>query len=1048
MSSPPPRRSGGGSSGRGGSSGSTARSAQGGALGPTLAVLAVLVVLILAGAWAGTEILWYRQLGFDQVLWTEWLTRGVLFLIGFLVAGGLTLAAMLWAYRTRRIRPPTTTEERNVARYRASIEPLRKVLTWGIPAAVGLFAGMSLFPAWRTVLLWLNGGDFGRTDPEFGLDVSFFVFTLPLLDLILGFLLTALVVAALAAVVVQYIYGGISVGPRTLNVSRPARVQLSVLAALIVLLLAVRYWLDRYSLLIGNNERFAGASYTDVEAALPGLAILAVIALLVAAMFVFSAFRGGWKLPVAGVAVMIISALVVGTAYPAIIQRFVVDPNAVERESEYIQRNIDGTHAAYGLEGLESQTYEARTTAEAGQLRDDAESTASIRILDPNIVSPTFNQLQQNRQYYSFPDELAVDRYDLEGENHDTVIGVRELNQDGLGPDQRTWVNDHTVYTHGFGVAAAYGNTVQADGRPEFFQYGIPSTGRLGEYEPRVYFGENSPEYSIVGAPEGSTPWELDYPDDDAPNGQQNYTFTGDGGPKLSNFIAQLMYAVRFGSTQILFSDRVNSESQILYDRDPALRVAKAAPYLTLDGRVYPAVVDMDNDPETPKRLVWIVDGYTTSNNYPYSARESLQEATVTSLGEGASAASAIIPEQVNYIRNSVKAVVDAYDGSVQLYQWDEEDPIVNAWANIFPDHLTPVSEISGDLMSHMRYPQDLFKVQRELLTRYHVTDAASFYSGGDFWNVPSDPTVGEAGTKQPPYYLTLEMPGQEDASFSLTTAYIPGGQTNRNVLTGFLAVDAEAGSEAGQISEDYGKMRLLELPRDLTVPGPGQVQNNFNSNPTVSTELNLLEQGGSQVLRGNLLTLPVGGGLLYVQPVYVQASQGTQYPLLQRVLVAFGEEIGFAPTLDQALDQVFGGDSGVQAGDAGAEGDEGGEGGEGAVPEEEVPATAAARLDEALGAAASALGEADAALQSGDWAAYGAAQTALEEAIVEATRAQEEIAAATGQAVEGGVTPTPLAPSDSPNEAGDAGSAQDLGDPAEGVDTDAPDAAREEDTA
>ena len=1001
---PQPRPSGSGPSRPGGPQKKSA-------LGPTLAVLAVLGMLIAAASRVWTEIMWYQHLDFENVLYREWLARGLLFLVGLVVMGLLTYAALAVAYRGRRTTPAITPEERNLERYRRSIEPLRKVLMIGIPAAVGLFGGVSLSAEWRTILLWFFRSPFGVSDPEFGMDVSFFVFSLPVLRTALSFFLTATFVAAAAAIAVHYIYGGISVGQRNFSVSRPARIQLSVLAAVFVLLLGVRYWIDRYTLLVGNNERFAGASYTDVNASMPGLMILAGISLVVAGLFIFSAFRGGWRLPVAGVAVMVVSGLVVGTAYPAIVQRFQVDPNAVEAESEFIQRNIDATLAAYGLQDIDTQTYQARTTAEAGQLRDDAESTASIRILDPNIVSPTFNQLQQNRQYYAFPDELSVDRYEIDGENHDTVIAVRELNQDGLGAEQRTWVNDHTVYTHGFGVVAAYGNTVQNDGRPAFFQQGIPSTGLLGDYEPRVYFGENSPEYSIVGAPEGTDPWELDYPDDDAPNGQVNYTYTGEGGPKLSNIFYELLFAIRFGSTQILFSDRVNPESQILFDRDPATRVAKVAPYLTLDGRVYPAVVDDDDDPETPKRLLWMVDGYTTSNDYPYSARESLQEATVDSLNQGTSLASAIIPEQVNYIRNSVKATVDAYTGEVTLYQWDEEDPVINAWSEVFPDSLTPLGEVSGDLMAHMRYPQDLFKVQRELLTRYHVTDAASFYSGGDFWNVPNDPVAATQGVAQPPYYLTLEMPGQDEAAFSLTSAFIPGGQTNRNVLTGFLAVDAEAGNTPGEVAEGYGTMRILELPRDLTVPGPGQVQNNFNSNPAISSELNLLQQGGSQVVRGNLLTLPVGGGLLYVQPAYIQASQGTQYPLLQRVLVAFGDEIGFAATLDEALNQVFGGDSGATAGDAGASTGEGAEGTE--DDGTAVPQDAAARLDEALAEAGAALTESNDAMASGDWAAYGRAQDKLEAAILDATRAQEEIAGVTGEAVDGGVTPTPMAPTD-----------------------------------
>ncbi|HLR95376.1 MAG TPA: UPF0182 family protein, partial [Jiangellaceae bacterium] len=610
------------------------------------------------------------------------------------------------------------------------------------------------------------------------------------------------------------------------------------------------------------------------------------------------------------------------------------------------------------------------------------------------------------------------------GEKRDTVIAVRELNQDGLGADQRTWINDHTVYTHGFGVVAAYGNTVSSDGRPAFYEGGIPSAGELGDYEPRVYFGQETPSYSIVGAPEGTEPWELDYPDDGAEDGQVNNTYAGDGGPSVGSFWNQLLFAIRFGTADIVFSDRVNEESQILFDRDPHVRIGKVAPYLTLDARAYPAVVDMDDDPDTPKELVWIVDGYTTTNEYPYSARESLEDATTDALTQELGVVNvASVPDEVNYIRNSVKAVVNAYDGEVTLYEWDEADPILQTWENVFPDHITPMSEISGDLMAHLRYPEDLFKVQRQLLARYHVTDAASFYSGGNFWNIPNDPTADQ-GVSQPPYYLTMQMPDQDEARFSLTSSFIPGGQTDRNILTGFLAVDSETGNVAGEVREGYGQLRLLELPSDVTVPGPGQVQNTFNANPTISTELNLLETGGSNVIRGNLLTLPMGGGLLYVQPVYVQASEGTQYPLLQRVLVSFGDEIGFAPTLTEALDEVFGGDSGAEGGDADIvdlrpdappieedlpeDGEEpaGEEPGDEETPDAEpgdggttpVPADAAQRLANALSDAQQAMADSQAALAEGDWTAYGDAQARLDRALEAALEADEEIRGAGGE--------------------------------------------------
>ncbi|MGO1315513.1 MAG: UPF0182 family protein, partial [Cellulomonadaceae bacterium] len=632
-----------------------------------------------------------------------------------------------------------------------------------------------------------------------------------------------------------------------------------------------------------------------------------------------------------------------------------------------------------------------------------------------SIVSPAFRQLQQNKQYYNFPSVLSVDRYEIEGQSRDTVIAVRELNLEGLGDDQRNWVNDHTVYTHGFGVAAAYGNQTTADGRPAFYEGGIPSVGALGDYEERIYFGQNSPTYSIVGAPEDAegAPWEFDYPD--ATDRQINTTFpTGsiDAGPSIGNLFNKLLYSIKFGSEQILFSDRVTAESQILYDRDPRERVAKVAPYLTLDGKVYPAVVD--------GRVKWIVDGYTTTDGYPYSASRSLEDATSDTLtAANAPTITALAPEQVNYIRNSVKATVDAYDGSVTLYAWDPEDPILQAWRKAFPATITDMSEISGDLMSHLRYPEDLFKVQRTLLATYHVTTASEFFSGQDFWQSPVEPTDRTQNTNkplQPPYYLTLQMPDADEPSFSLMSTFIPGGNSDRQILTGYLAVNAETGSAPGKPAENYGKITLLELPRDSTVSAPGQVQNDFDSDTEINEQLNVLRLGNSTVRNGNLLTLPLGGGLLYVQPVYVQSSGGTQIPLLRKVLVAFGDRLGFADTLEEALDQVFDGDAGldldeideppVVVPDTPLDPDEGGTDEPTTEPTEEptaeptpttepttpVAGSAREQLDTALQDAAQAMREADEALRAGDFAAYGEAQQRLSTAIEQALAAEESL--------------------------------------------------------
>ncbi|QZN84933.1 UPF0182 family protein [Cellulomonas sp. C5510] len=973
----------------------------------TVVVLAlvVLAVLVLAQVW--TEVLWFDQLGFAEVLWTQWLTRAALFVAGFLVMGGAVFASLAVGYRTRPVYAPSNQEQISLDSYREAIEPLRRVVLVAGPAVLGLFAGIAASQQWSTIQLWLHSTEVGTDDPQWGMDLSFYMFELPGMRFVVSFLMAVTVLAGIAGVATQYLYGGFRVGGSSAapRMTRAARVHLSSVAAVLMVLIAANYFLDRYSILTREGDRFEGASYTDVNAVIPSKGILAVVALLVAVMFVITAVRGTWRIPALGVGVMVVSAIAIGGIYPAVVQRFQVNPNQQDAEAPYIQRNIDATLAAYDLEDVETTDYDASVTAEPGALREDAETTASIRLLDPQVVSDSFRQLEQIRGFYSFPDTLSVDRYDIEDESRDTVIAVRELDLDGLDQQRRNWTNDTTVYTHGFGVVAAYGNTTTSTGAPEFWEGGIPSSGQMGEYEPRIYFGQSSPTYSIVGAPDGQE-WELDYPDDES-GGAVNTSFPTDevsAGPSIGSLWNKLLYAIKFGSEQILFSERVTPESQILYDRTPVDRVQKVAPYLTLDGRVYPAVVD--------GRVKWIVDGYTTSDQYPYAAAQSLEDATTDSLTQASATIEALQPETVNYIRNSVKATVDAYDGSVTLYAWDAEDPVLQAWSKVFDTSLSPVSEISSELMNHIRYPEDLFKVQRTLLGTYHVTDPGQFFSGNDAWRTPNDPTAGDQNVAQPPYYLTLEMPGQDAAAFSLMSSYVPAGANARDVLTGYVAVDAEAGSAAGEPAEGYGKIRLLELPRDSTVPGPNQMNNNFTSNPEVSQQLNLLRQGDSEVIQGNLLTLPVGGGLLYVQPVYVQAATGTQFPLLQRVLVAFGDEIGFASTLDEALDQVFGGDDGTQAGDAGNEiappptdgdtgGDAGGDTGDGSATPAPTPtapadggdsADAQTRLSQALEDANQAILDGQRALADGDFAAYGEAQDRLQAALDAAVAADNDL--------------------------------------------------------
>ncbi|MDQ4503295.1 UPF0182 family protein [Sinomonas sp. ASV322] len=984
-----------------------------GPLLPTIVIAIVLVVGFVFFAQVWSDVLWYQQLGFIQVFVTQNLARGAVFLVGALGMGLAIYASIKLAYRARPVYAPNGGPPDALSRYQAQLEPIRRIVMAGVPIVFGLFAGAAAASQWQKAALFFSQVPFGQTDPQFGLDLSFYLFTLPFLGTLVGYLLGVVVISGIAGLLTHYLYGSIRISERGIYTARVAQLHLAVSGALLVLLIAVNFWLDRYGTLQNSYTRWAGAMYTDVNAVIPTKAILAIAAGIVAILFIVAAVIGRWRLPLIGTAMLVITGIFAGGVYPWVIQQFQVTPSEKTLEAPYIDRTIKLTREAYGLDSVEVSAYNATTTAAPGALQPDAQTTQNIRLLDPTLISSTFQQLEQYRPYYQFSPMLNVDRYSVNNANQDTVIAVRELNLSGLSPNQQSWYNTHIVYTHGYGVVAAYGNKATADGKPQFLQSGIPTTGVLGSedtYQPRIYFGQYSPDYSVVGASSGAQPREQDKPQ--GSQGDTLYTYTGNGGPNVGNLFNRLIYALKFQSTDLLFSDGVNDKSQILYNREPRDRVQKVAPYLTLDGTVYPAIVD--------GKVKWIVDGYTTSQYFPYSQQQQLQQVTTDSQ-TGAGRNTALPPSSVNYIRNSVKATVDAFDGSVTLYAWDDQDPVLKTWEKVFPSTVKPLSEMSGSLMSHVRYPEDLFKVQRELLARYHVTDPASFYQNDDVWSVPNDPAPDKSSSKQPPYYMSLQMPDQKTPAFQLTSSYIP--QTvepgkSREVMYGFLAADSDAGSKTGVKGPEYGKLRLLRLPTDTTVPGPGQVQSRFDSDPSVSTSLNLLRQGASKVQNGNLLTLPVGGGLLYVEPVYVQSTGSTSYPTLQRVLVAFGDKVGFAPTLDDALKSLFGGNSGASAGDAGTNPQN---------PPQQTPPPAASgatdQLNQALKDAQQALKDSQSALTSGDFAAYGAAQKRLSDAVTRALDAEAKIAAAQqgqGGASSGSSTPSPSSsatPSPSPSK-------------------------------
>ena len=926
----------------------------------TAIVLVILGSLLVGLSGFYADFLWFRSVEFQTVWSTVLITKASLFIFFGLITSLFITTNIYLAYRSRPLYAPVSVEADNLERYRGQLEPIRRWVLLAIALGFFYFSGTSGVALWERWMQFRNATPFGVKDSQFGLDISFFVFKLPFYEALLAWAISTLILTIIASAAVHYLYSGIRLQVPEDKTTVAARVQLSVLLGIFVLIKAVAYWFDRYALALKEGRLITGLSYTDVNALLPAKAILAGISIICALLFFANIIRRSWVLPAAGVSLLVISSVLIAGVYPAAIQQFQVKPSESSKEAPYIQRNIDATRAAYGLSDVDVRDYRATIETSAGQLKNDEATISNIRLLDPTVVPSTFRQLQQIKPFYSFADSLDVDRYTIDGVKRDSVVALRELSIEGN--PVRNWINDHLVYTHGFGFVSAFGNTIDPDGKPTFSVGDIPPTKGLGEFEPRIYFGENVPDYSIIGGAKGSDPVELDYPDDNSENGQRNYTYTGKGGVPMGSLFTRLLFAIKYQEQRIVLSNLINSDSKILFNRNPNERVSKVAPWLTLDGNIYPAVVD--------GRILWIVDGYTTSNGYPYSRKTNLAGATTNTITTRAAAVRSLASRDISYMRNSVKATVDAYDGTVKLYQWDTKDPVLATWSKAFPGAVTPKSAMSKSLLEHIRYPEDLFGVQRDVLSSYHVKTADAFYGGQDFWRVPTDPSsLGANAGIQPPYYMTLQLPDQEKAAFSLTTSFVPRG--NRQNLTAFASVNSDFGP-------DYGKISVLQLPRSTNIPGPSQVASNFEAKPEVAQALSLLRQGGSDVVLGNLLTLPVGGGLLYVQPVYVRATaNNAAYPLLQKVLVSFGDVIGFDNTLKGALDQVFGGNSGTSLNNT-SQSNSGG-----STP------TVSNTLKSALDNAKAALADAQAALRRGDFAEYGKAQDRLEAAITAAIAAQ-----------------------------------------------------------
>ncbi|HVU91228.1 MAG TPA: UPF0182 family protein [Jatrophihabitans sp.] len=857
-----------------------------------VAALIVLIIVLLKLSGVYVNFLWFDEVHQHDVYSTILWTRVSLFVIFGVLMAAIIGANLVVAYLLRPPFRPMSPEQQNLQNYVLMVEPRRKLILAGVMIIALLAAGMSAQGDWAKWQLWLNGGSFGQTDPQFHKDISFYAFDYPIYRTLLSFGFSAVIFSLILSIGVHYLVGAIRLQTPGPKMTLAARRHITVLVFAFMVLKAAAYWLDRYGFVFSSRSKFTGASYTDVHSALPAKTILFWITIVLALGVLASMWLRSALLPGIGFIVLLVLSILIGGIYPAIVQNVSVNPNASDKERPYIKRNIAATRQAYGIVSstdggpVTYQDYASEKNPSTAALSAKDATLSNVRILDPNVLSPTFAQQQaQQKNFYGFPAKLDVDRYTVDGVTRDYIVGVRELSSARLSGNQTNWINQHTNYTHGYGFVAAAANE-NVTTSEDYADGNIPQQGTLNDSVkltvPQVYFGELVSDYAIVGAK--GAPREFDG------DGAKKVTYSGKGGISLGNFFTKAAFAVKYKETNFLLNDAVSaSGARILINRDPRQRVEKVAPFLKVDGDPYPVV-----DPDTG-HIVWMVDGYTTMANFPYSERQSLADLTSDSLT--ASDKTAGQPnDQINYIRNSVKATVDAYDGTVTLYQWDTKDPLLKAWMKIFPGLVKPKSAMPPSILAHVRYPEDLFAVQRSLLEQYHVDSPVTFYNTSDKWTIPSDPAPDATGD-QPPYYVLADPQdgSKATAQFQLTTPMKVNNKTN---LAAFITVDSDPGP-------DYGKMTVLNVPAGSVIQGPEQVANYLNSAAAISSYITLQDRAGSRVIHGNLLTLPVGDSFLYVEPLYVQA-QRSGFPVLQRVLVYYGGKPGFAETLAKALTDLL----------------------------------------------------------------------------------------------------------------------------------------------
>lgn len=927
----------------------------GGRVRTVLITVAIVVVFgTLASVRFFTDVLWFREVGFSSVLFTSLSTQ---FLVGLVV--GTAVGALVWinlaiagrlapTYLIGRLDESGRVDP--IERYRELLAPRLGMVRLAIAALLGLLAGFGASGSWRDYLLWSNRVPFGTSDPQFGRDIGFFVFELPFYGHILDWVWFALGAALLTSAAAHYFHAAIRPENRLSGITPGALAHLSVLLGLLALVKAVQYYLGTFELVFSPRGTVTGASYTDVTAHLPALRLLAIISVLSALLFLVNIAVRRAELPLAALGIWVLTAFLAGAVWPWWVQRFSVDPQELPRERPYIERNLEATRAAFGLSDVTVRDFPAAPNLDEDGIAQNESLLANVRLWDPSVLKLAYDQLQAIRTYYYFPD-VDIDRYEVNGEKRQVMLSARELSLDDLPPGSQTWSNRHLQYTHGYGLVASLSNAATTAGQPDFLVQNVPGDVEAGAEEldpsdqPRLYYGESfsSAEYSIVNTGQD----ELDYP-----GARSNYG--GEGGIELGGFWRRAAFAVRELDPNIILSDLIADDSRILLYRNVRDRIQRAAPFLYLDHDPYPAVVD--------GRVLWIVDGYTATANYPYAERFDLDSII-------GSAQPGTLEGARNYVRNSVKVVVDAYSGAVDFYVVDEGDPLIRAWRRAFPDLFT-TEEPSDELRAHFRYPEDLFNIQSEVYLTYHMEEPADFYAREDAWAVPDNPAF-EAGdpdrpSKMPGAYLLVSLPGEPDQQFVLARPFTPRA---RNVMISFMLARSDP--------EQYGELELLEFPSSNPPLGPTQIDNLINQDVEISQTLTLLRQGGSDVQFGSLVIVPIEESLLYVQPLFVTAEGsgqvGAGIPELKRVVMVFGERVAIGASFDEALATLFELDEPEEEPEPGTDG-----------PDE--PPVPTGRLAQVVAEAADVYEQAQRALADGDFERYGRLITRLGQLLEEAS--------------------------------------------------------------